>query len=82
MEFGLFSLIGILGLLLISYGVMITARKKEDTLFILGGLCLTVYSIYIQDMIFVLLQIVFIVSAVYNLNKTIKEEKKAKEKSL
>lgn len=74
----LFKLIGILGLLLISAGVIITARKKEDTLFIFGGLCLAVYSIYIQDVIFIVLQIVFIASAVYNLAKTIKEEKKGK----
>ena len=73
-----FKVIGILGLLLISTGVIITARKKEDTLFILGGICLAVYSIYIQDLIFILLQIVFISSAVYNLAKTIREEKKQK----
>jgi len=67
---------GILGLLFISSGAIITARKKEDLLFIAGGLCLAVYSIYIKDLIFVLLQIVFISSAGYNLMKTIKTEKK------
>lgn len=71
----LFKIIGILGLLLISSGVVITARKKEDTLFILGGLCLAVYSVYIGDLIFIVLQIVFISSAAYNLIKTIKTEK-------
>lgn len=72
----LFKIIGILGLLFISTGVVITNRKKEDSLFILGGICLAVYSIYIGDLIFIVLQIVFIASAVYNLIKTIKAEKK------
>ena len=72
----LFKIIGILGLLFISAGVVITNRKREDTLFILGGLCLAVYSIYIGDLIFIVLQIVFIASAVYNLVKTIREGKK------
>ncbi len=81
-SFDLFKLIGILGLLLISSGVIITARKKEDILFILGGLCLAIYSVYIQDLIFIVLQVIFIASAVYNLIKTIKKEKENTAKSL
>jgi len=71
-----FEAFGVLGLLFISSGALITARKKEDLLFIAGGLCLAVYSIYLENLIFVLLQIVFISSAGYNLMKTIKLEKK------
>ncbi len=80
--FDLFILFGVFGLLLISTGVLISDRKKEDVLYIIGGISLAVYSVYINDLIFIVLQIVFIMSAVYNLKKTIKEEKENKVKSL
>ncbi len=67
----MFKLIGISGLILIILGVLIKPknRKVRDILYIFGGISLAVYSIYIQDLIFIILQIVFILVAVYDLIK-------------
>ena len=66
-----FRVIGILGLILIISGVLIKPknRKVRDILYILGGLSLAVYSIYINDIIFIVLQIIFILVAIYDLVK-------------
>ena len=64
-----FKLIGVLGIILISVGVVTKRRKRQDVFYILGGACLEVYSIYINDLIFAVLQIIFILSAVYDFNK-------------
>ena len=57
------QIFGILGLLIITYAVWLKNEKRQDLLFIFGGLSLLIYSIWIQDIIFIVLQIVFIVSA-------------------
>ncbi len=67
----LIKIIGILGVLLISTGI-ITNRKSENLFYIGGGLCLLVYSLYIKDSIFIILQVIFIISAIYALVKRIK----------
>lgn len=54
---------GIIGLLLISYSLWIKNEKRQDIVFIIGGLSLLVYSIFIEDIIFIVLQIIFIISA-------------------
>ncbi len=64
-----FTIIGAVGLLLITAGVLLKDRKEEDWLYIAGGLCLEIYSIYLRDNIFIVLQIVFILSAAYDLFK-------------
>ena len=69
MNINIFKLIGIIGLLLISIGLLLKNRKHQNILYIIGGGCLKIYSIYLKDTIFVILQIVFILSAVYNLIK-------------
>ncbi|OGH64915.1 MAG: hypothetical protein A2821_00360 [Candidatus Magasanikbacteria bacterium RIFCSPHIGHO2_01_FULL_41_23] len=61
------KLIGAFGLLLISLGIIFKERKKQDTLYIFGGLALEAYSIYIGDLIFIILQIIFVISAVWDL---------------
>lgn len=40
-----------------------------------GGICLEIYSIYIKDLIFIILQGIFIISAGYGLIKTGKNRK-------
>ncbi len=65
----MFKIFGILGLLLITAGVLIKSEKKQDVFFAVGGLSLLVYSIYINDWIFIALQIVFILTAVIELIK-------------
>ena len=67
----IFKLIGALGLILIIIGILIKPknRKIRDFLYIFGGIFLAIYSIYIKDAIFITLQIVFILVAVYDLIK-------------
>jgi len=62
----IFKLIGALGLILLSMGIITKKRKTQDTYYIIGGLCLETYSIYIGDLIFITLQIIFILSVVYD----------------
>ena len=63
----IFKTIGAIGLLLISVGVVVKNKKRKNLLFIFGGVCLEIYSIYIKDSLFMTLQLIFILSAVYNL---------------
>ncbi len=70
----MFKFFGIIGLLLITAGVLIKSEKKQDLLFIVGGLALLIYSIYIGDWIFIVLQIVFILTAVWELFKLSKKK--------
>ena len=60
---------GIVGLLIITYALWVKNEKVQDALFIIGGACLLVYSIYINDTIFVVLQIIFMLSAFLELLK-------------
>jgi len=64
-----FEVIGILGLVLISIGVIIKNRKVQDIFYICGGICLETYSIYIGNIIFIVLQIIFVLAAVFDLIK-------------
>jgi len=65
----LFKLIGAAGLLLISAGIVTKKRSQQDWLYIVGGVCLEAYSIYLGDWIFIVLQVIFTVAAVYDLCK-------------
>jgi hypothetical protein len=70
----IFKIIGILGLLLISIGVITQRKNSEDLIYIFGGLCLLVYSSYIGDLIFIILQIIFIISAMFHFWKLKKKK--------
>lgn len=63
----MFKIIGAAGLLLISIGIINKNRTKQDIFYIVGGICLEIYSIFIGDLIFIILQAVFTISAVYDL---------------
>ncbi len=73
MVFNTFKLIAIVGLISIIAGsLMISGKRKfrrryTYPLLIIGGICLEIYSIYIRDVIFIILQAVFIISAIYGL---------------
>lgn len=58
---------GIVGLLLISIGVLAYRKKNADVLYIIGGLSLLVYSFGVGDLIFIFLQLVFIAAATWDL---------------
>jgi len=65
----MFKLIGAAGLLVISIGIINKERRTQDILYIIGGICLEIYSLYLGDIIFIILQIIFTVSAIYDLIK-------------
>jgi len=65
----IFKIFGIVGLILISAGILVGKRTSQDVLYIVGGACLTAYSIFIGDFLFISLQIIFTLAAVYNLFK-------------
>lgn len=65
MEF--MKLFGVVGLLCITAGILLHDRKKQNYLFIAGGISLAAYSVYIEDSIFIILQIVFVGAAITNL---------------
>lgn len=62
----IFKIIGAVGLLLISAGIIIKKRKTQDLFYVMGGLCLEVYSLYLGDVIFIILQIIFTLAAIYD----------------
>ncbi len=65
----IFKVIGAFGIILISIGIVTKKRNIQDIYYILGGLCLAIYSLYIKDLIFIILQIIFILAAIYDLVK-------------
>lgn len=70
----LFKILGAIGLLLITFGVLTKNRKKQDLLYIFGGITLESYSIYLKDPIFIILQIIFTIAALYDLYQTTHEK--------
>lgn len=65
----MYKLMGILGLILIILGNVFTLKKElrkkySYPLFFLGGIGLLIYSISISDMIFIILQSVFIIISI------------------
>jgi len=68
-----FHIIAIIGLIAIISGTFMVSMKKSFRrrytypLLILGGICLEIYSIHINDLIFIILQGVFIISSIYGL---------------
>ncbi|MEK7647319.1 MAG: hypothetical protein AAB378_03065 [Patescibacteria group bacterium] len=61
----IFKIIGAIGVLFIVAAVLLKDRKKQNMSFIAAGILLEIYSIYIGDMVFIVLEIVFIAAAVY-----------------
>lgn len=67
------TIIAIIGLICIIIGTSLVSsslkirRRYTYPLLILGGTCLLIYSIYLKDIIFILLQGVFIISSIVGL---------------
>jgi lipid-A-disaccharide synthase-like uncharacterized protein len=77
MAFIIFQAISILGLILIIISTIIPKKnKKQITTYyiflILGGICLGIYSFYIEDLIFIILQILFVLAAIWGVFKNLK----------
>ena len=63
---------GIIGLICIIIGVLILKEKyKKQKYFslIIGGIFLEIYSISLKDIIFIILQAVFVLASIYSLIK-------------
>jgi len=69
----LFKIIGALGIILISLGIITKQRKKQDVFYILGGIFLETYSVYLGDVIFIILQIIFTLAAIYDFMKILRK---------
>jgi len=69
------EVLGILGLILIIIGNITIYKSKSIRkkytypLLILGGIFLTAYSTLIENTIFIILQIIFIITSIYGLIK-------------
>ena len=57
----IYKIIGIIGLVLICTAMIVKNRKTHDKLSFFGGIGLLAYSIYLQDIIFIILQSVYII---------------------
>lgn len=75
MEIEIFKAIGILGLVSIIIGTYLISskrkirRKKIYPFLLAGGIFLAIYSVYIKDTIFIVLQIVYIIVVIYDIIK-------------
>lgn len=69
----LFYVFGIVGLLLITYGVLSKSPLIEKKYFIFGGIFMTIYSFFMGDLIFILLQIVFLSASIYGFSQIKKQ---------
>ena len=58
---------GIIGLLLITWGIFAKKETTQDWIFVAGGAGLLVYSISLKDPIFIPLQIVFIAASLWEI---------------
>lgn len=65
----LFKTLGIGGLLLITRGIFVHKELARDEWSLLGGVLLLVYSIYLNDLVFIILQLVFISANGYQIYK-------------
>jgi hypothetical protein len=61
-----FKFIGALGIVLISIGIISKKRKVQNILYIIGGLCAEIYSIFISDIMFIILEGIFTIAAVFD----------------
>jgi lipid-A-disaccharide synthase-like uncharacterized protein len=72
---------GVLGLITLTYAVWIKNDQRRGILAAIGGAFLLVYSISVHDAIFIILQIVFIVSSLIEVIKISKKNNQLYSKS-
>ena len=66
----LFRIIGVIGLVLIIYGLLIKRERKRYAMFGVGGLGLLLYSLHIGDLIFIILQLAFTIVSFIDYRKS------------
>ena len=65
----IFEIFGIAGVIFITIGILLKNRKTQDIFFIIGGITLALYSIYLKNTIYITLQIIFTIAAIYDIIK-------------
>jgi hypothetical protein len=65
---------GVIGLMILTYAVWIKNDRRRGILSAIGGAFLLVYSISVHNAIFIILQIVFIVSSLIEVIKISKKK--------
>lgn len=65
----IFNVIGVLGLIFVIFGLLQRKEIKEDIFFLIGGVFLIVYSIYLRNAIFIILQAAFILATIWEIIK-------------
>jgi|AntAceMinimDraft_4_1070372.scaffolds.fasta_scaffold15865_3 hypothetical protein len=59
----IFIFFGILGLILIIWGIFLKLNLKRTIIYIIGGISLLIYSISKKDFVFIVLQCFFILAS-------------------
>lgn len=67
MGFNIFKTIAIIGLIILTVGVLSKKDSRRNLFFLIGGILLVVYSVYIKDAIIISLQIIFTLAAGYKI---------------
>jgi hypothetical protein len=71
----MFKIDGCIGLLLACIGILSHDRKNQDAYYLASGIFLELYSIHLKDILFIILEVVFTVAALYDYIKTNKLKK-------
>lgn len=66
---------GVVGVLLITWGIYVKKEISQDYVFVAGGLALLAYSLYLRDPIFIPLQIIFTVASLVEIVKLKRKHK-------
>lgn len=66
----MFKTIGIIGLIAIIAGIVVKSRQQRNMIYIVGGVALTIYSVWLGDWIFIALQVIFTGVALFDLLRT------------
>ena len=67
-----FKALGMIGILFMCGGVL----KKKDPMFLVSGILLLIYSIFLGDMVFIILECIFIIVTIYSMIKKVADNKK------
>lgn len=67
MFINIFYLQAIIGLLILTFGILSKKDNQRNLLFLMGGILMISYSIYIKDIIIISLQAIFTLAAGYKL---------------
>jgi Ca2+/Na+ antiporter len=60
MDISLYKIMGVIGLILIISGMIVKSRSKRDLLCFSGGILMFMYSTYLKDIIFTVLQAFYV----------------------